>query len=727
MEAKRVRFKGPKIGINSPRRSRFDGCSAPAEAREDPLMPVADGGEPKTSEYAYFKRLKLGVGGPSRMNSAKRVSFQKRNFGPAYNGRESGDANIVKDHKVPMCAKKSSTLDSGSFLLPQDVAVHSAGMDNEVDDNTQTLGSTPGIRTPTTIDLDNILSTSTAASLNSGIQLKDGDIFSSKRRKLQRWIAKTLLLEADNHKLPKECDVVSLLMSRLLPGSSSKVLPSDCKIHKEPEVKCQEHLRDSSIEFEESWDGTNKLLHTDHFIGADISAAYREARPFCQINEDLNTFASIGADDMLVGFRDGNKQGYSLNEIDSKRWSDMFDVRNFLAWSNEHCDYSTQFETSSNIFKTEVTDQLCKGIGNDQSRKHTYELPTTCYDQLLENSGRLELPDCILDRIAPDSWHLASSERSRSSAFGNLSYSAGLNDFVEHSRSSCREYKRKRSDSELDGRAPDSWAPVSLETFRYSASGNFKGSAEMNEYEIRGEHSPLLLPWGTDGTNTGAIFTHNSDMDHEEYIPPWSEDDHYCLGTSASLGIYPSIFPSSFTPHLSSDILHNRYHWLQPKDEIARSRFAPFTVSYNPDQLSPDGAVLFKDVFRHARLYVFSEDHSDHTGNNIDDNRVRAAGAFLTAQDLDSDIGLRSESLSHCIKPQYDVHYDLRQRGPSSQVLYECGESHEMLPSDELSLMNVGIPAQPEFLFPLKLQRIRWLDTAVDTNYDDLQIGPRFG
>ncbi|KAK9726473.1 hypothetical protein RND81_05G218000 [Saponaria officinalis] len=692
MEAKRVRFKGPKTGINRPRRSKFDGCSAPAEASEDAPMPVANGGEPKTSEFAYFKRLTQGVGCTSRKNLGNRKSIQERNFGPAYDGR--GDANIVKDLEAPLCAKKSSTVDVGSFLRPQDVAIQSAGINSKVDYDTERLGSSPGIRTPPTVNLDNILSTSAAASLKSGIPLKDGDIFSSKRLKLQRWILKTMLLKADNHELPTECDVVSLLMSRLLPESSSKI-PSDSKNHRGPGVKGQEHLHDSGIESEESWDGSRTLIPTnmDDFIGG-VSAD-------CQMIEDVNTFASSGADDMLVGFREGDKQGSSLYENESERWSDTFDDRNFLTWSSKNSDCSTQCKTSSNIFKNEVQDEFCYGLDNDQSCKfrfhtHSYELPTICYDKFLEHGD--------LDRTAPNSWHLISPERCGSSALGYLRDSAELDDFVENCRRSCLEYNSKRSDCKLDSRALDSWPPVSFETFGSPSLGSFSNSAELNEFEIRGEHSPLLLPWGTDDTNT------EDDMDHEVYLPLLSEDDHRSFDSSTSLGIYPSIFPNNSMLRSSSDILPDTQHWLQPKDIIAGSSCAPFTLLYGPDD-----AVLFKDVFRGSRLYVVSEDLSYETGNILGDGLVPAAG-------LDFDIGLKSESLSHFIEPEYDVHYQLRQKMPSSQALYEDGTSLEMPWTEASSLMNVDIHAQKEVLLPLKLQRIRWLDTAVETNYDDLQI-----
>ncbi|XP_074274607.1 uncharacterized protein LOC141598749 [Silene latifolia] len=660
IEAKRARFKDMKTGIDHPReRSEF---SEPVEAREEPFKPVSDSSDPKTSEFAYFKRLKQGVGHTSRINSVNRESIQMRNSGPSKNGREFGEPKFINDVEAPIFDKKLSTLDVGSSLHPEDVAIRSSDVHSRVDNYTERLNPAPAIKTPTAIDLDSFVSASGTASVNSGSQLKDGDIFLSKRIKLQQLISKTLFLEADN--LSKEYDVVSLLLSRLLPEGSSKI-PSERKDHMEPQLKDkrQENLRDSSFELGECWDGTQKLVQADvdNFLDGGVSSAYWGTHPSCQINE-ANILASTCVDTMLLGFKEGSIHGSSSNE----HWSDMFVDRNLLTSGNK---------TSSNIFKNEVDGQCYGSFVSDQSRTfsgrtHSYELPTICYDRFAE--------DCpIRNRLGfPDSWRPESSERFESTALCNFRDTANLDEFPDnYQRRYCLEYREERIGSR--------------------ALVNLRDSAELNEPKIIGEHSPLLLTWGSDDTNMKP-FRDLNDVDHELYSPPsWNKDNQFGLDSSTSRDIYQS--PSSFMLHSSSDILHDHTG--------PRSSWAPITLLCDPDQLNPYDDRLSKDVFTGSCVYVISEAHNHYMGSVVKESVVPHVGALLISQGLDSNLGLKSESLPDCIQEQ-----DMK-----GLMIPQLKEHY--------SLINVDSPGRREVSFPSQLHRISWLDTAVETSSsDELQI-----
>ncbi|KAH9623087.1 hypothetical protein KSS87_008907 [Heliosperma pusillum] len=648
IEGKRARFKDMKAGIDHPHWKRSDCCSAPVEARGELLKPVLDSRDSKTSEFAYFKRLKRGVGHTSRINSVNRESIQMRNSGPSNNGREFREAKFTKDVEAPIFDEKLSTLDVGSSLHPEDLAIHSSDVHSRVNDYTERLQSAPAFKTPTAIDLDNFVSTSGTASANSGSQLKDGDIFLSKRLKLQQWISKTLFLEADH--------------------LSKELSPLESKDRMEPQLKdkCQEHLRDSSFEFGECWDGTQKLIQTDvdNFLDGGVSSAYWDTHPSCQIYE-ANIFASTCADTMLLGFKEGSGHGSSSNE----HWSDMFVDRNLLTSSNK---------TSSSIFKNEVGGQCYDSFISDQShtfsgQTHSYEVPTICYDRFAE--------DCPIRNCLgfPDSWRPNSSERYESTALCNFRDTANLDEFPDYYQRSCLEYREER--------------------FGSCALVNLRDSAELKELEIIGEPSPLLLTWGSDDTNMKPFRDLNA-VDHELYSPPsWNEDNQFILDSSTSRDIYQS--PSSSMLHSSFDILQDH---TEP-----RSSWAPVPLLCGPDQLNPYDDRLSKDVFRGSCVYVISEAHNHYMGNVVNESVVPRVGALVLSQGLDSNLGLKSKSL------------------PLPLPLPDCIEEQDMkglmIPQlEEGSLINADSPGRREVSFPLQLHRISWLDTAVETSYDKLQI-----
>lgn len=190
-----MRFKDFETEPNYSARCRSDVISVSYEATEDLPRPPADSSEPKTSEFAYFKRLKQNFGHTSCRNPLNRESIPVRNFGPSNHGREFGKSK-AKDVKSSQCVKKPTTGSIDSFLSPRNVALESSAMPRKESDYGR-FNCSSLIKTPPSINLDSLLSATTNGSMNLESQEKDEDIFSSKRLKLRLRIAKTLFPETD--------------------------------------------------------------------------------------------------------------------------------------------------------------------------------------------------------------------------------------------------------------------------------------------------------------------------------------------------------------------------------------------------------------------------------------------------------------------------------------------------------------------------------------------------
>ncbi|KAA8543442.1 hypothetical protein F0562_021063 [Nyssa sinensis] len=131
---------------------------------------------PKTSEYAFFKKLKK-------------------------------DADT--SHSYPLHKEGNQPMDFQS----NDCTIEITGMSKH---SCEDLRSSSVVEKVGAIKYDLFLSPHGGALKNSGSQYPDVEVFSTKRQKLRQWVADISLPQTD--KLPsKGCDLVSLLLSRLFP------------------------------------------------------------------------------------------------------------------------------------------------------------------------------------------------------------------------------------------------------------------------------------------------------------------------------------------------------------------------------------------------------------------------------------------------------------------------------------------------------------------------------
>uniref|UniRef100_A0A803LAG3 Uncharacterized protein n=1 Tax=Chenopodium quinoa TaxID=63459 RepID=A0A803LAG3_CHEQI len=601
MKAKRVRFKDSEIEPVDYASSRFDACSAPCEPREDLTMPPAASNEPKTSEFAFFKRLKKAVGHTSCQNTLNRHSMPVRNCGPTNHAREL-DKMKLTDVKSSQHSKKPTNGETNSFLSCRDAAVESSAMPRKDRSNEGFKCSSP-IKTPTSISLDSFLSSTANASVNPELQQQDGDIFSSKRLKLRQQIAKTLF-------------------------------PETYELSQDPQQRLQEikekSLLDlgSNILLEEASDTSRKVVKAskDHFLDSRVSSSQSHriwgTHPVDQIDEYLDASAARNSYRMLLEHKEENEWRSSLNGIASGCWLNRFGDGNLLTWDNELHDYSTPGSTVHNIvenatFKHYLCDaydsrQLCRF----RDQNHSYELLNGNYDSVAatESSGSLtyehEIHDFNLDRGA-------------------------------HSTSNCQ------------------YDSHSLDTFKSSRPSVLKNLMDCTEpnypsdFEIRREPRPLLLGWDTNELDMHNS-AHYSHMELEVYCPPsstYSEDPQ----DSPDLDICCDPSTTWSKDHCDSLENSNLLHWstytcqehdfqghyFRQRDLVPRSPYVPFRLSYGPEQLNADDSGLFKSLSKDGSFFFIPQKSNYSMENMISDRNCPAVEAFPFFKDLESEAELK--------------------------------------------------------------------------------------
>nr|KJB10999.1 hypothetical protein B456_001G235700 [Gossypium raimondii]KJB11000.1 hypothetical protein B456_001G235700 [Gossypium raimondii] len=195
--------------------------AAPPKVRSPVTLPDsrsnrADG--PKTSEFAFFNKLKKDAGQRFDSHSMQRIKNQphKWNSGEFYRAVERTRTvrNISKSSEgtkitinCPSPAGKASSNELGSRLFVEKV-------------NSKDSRSPLPVNNVTLINFDSFPSPVDRAVNNSGSHADEAELFSRKREKLLQWAHNSFpeIEELGS----KGCDVISVLLSRLFPWSNEK-------------------------------------------------------------------------------------------------------------------------------------------------------------------------------------------------------------------------------------------------------------------------------------------------------------------------------------------------------------------------------------------------------------------------------------------------------------------------------------------------------------------------
>ncbi|KAL7172687.1 hypothetical protein ACSBR2_032212 [Camellia fascicularis] len=173
IRGKRVKFRDPEL--DCPPNIRHTVSSMQHEAIGDP-----GSNAPKTSEYAFFKKLKQDAGGCCRSCPLHKKDNQSKKVKPSDFTREGTNFG-ENSHKVigtPLLIEKVKPINHNLLLSPLCGALK-----------------------------------------NSGTEFQDESVFSGKRKKLHQWLAETSLPEVKESCL-EGCNLVSVLLNRLFPDSN---------------------------------------------------------------------------------------------------------------------------------------------------------------------------------------------------------------------------------------------------------------------------------------------------------------------------------------------------------------------------------------------------------------------------------------------------------------------------------------------------------------------------
>ncbi|CAI8602758.1 unnamed protein product [Vicia faba] len=204
-----IRQKKAKFIANEKQNPRKISRSEPDHSRNQFEKENVTTCDAKTSEYAFFKKLKKDASlkfssGPVKKDDSS-LSSKKPESGECFKERTDDVRVGTMGCNSSKINKNSSTFKMGSFLSP------SVGAWNKSD----------------MYSMSSKLNTSQGCGetnkpqrfLHEGNQNEGGDIFSRKRQKLRQCVADTLFL--DKQKLcSKGLDIVSMLLSRLFPMST---------------------------------------------------------------------------------------------------------------------------------------------------------------------------------------------------------------------------------------------------------------------------------------------------------------------------------------------------------------------------------------------------------------------------------------------------------------------------------------------------------------------------
>ncbi|GFZ20174.1 hypothetical protein Acr_28g0008790 [Actinidia rufa] len=220
---------------------------------------------PKTSEYAFFKKLKKDAG-CCRSYTSNKEDDKLKKFESS--GCTKGISTMFKsncDNITPsLLIEKATPTTHNLFLSPDINASNNLEAANTVEQNMH-----KDIRSPSfaervkPIKRSLFLSPLGVALKNSGNEYLDEEVFSGKREKLRQWVAKTSLSEVEE----LWCDLVSMLISRLFPDGDEN---NSCRAAKPmPMQRDTKYLSSAAPESdiydkEYHWTDSKDLLKAEH-------------------------------------------------------------------------------------------------------------------------------------------------------------------------------------------------------------------------------------------------------------------------------------------------------------------------------------------------------------------------------------------------------------------------------------------------------------------------------
>ncbi|CAL5207095.1 unnamed protein product [Lathyrus oleraceus] len=204
-----IRQKKAKFIANEKQNPRTNSRSEPDHSRNQSEKEHVTTCDPKTSEYAFFKKLKKDASlkfssGPVKKDDSS-LSSKKSESGECSKERTDDVRVGTMGCNSSNIEKNLSTFKMDSFLSPSVGAWNKSDM-YSMSSKLKTSQGFGDTNKPQRFS-------------NEGNQNEDGDVFSRKRQKLRQCVEDTLFLDREKQ-CSKGLDIVSMLLSRLFPMST---------------------------------------------------------------------------------------------------------------------------------------------------------------------------------------------------------------------------------------------------------------------------------------------------------------------------------------------------------------------------------------------------------------------------------------------------------------------------------------------------------------------------
>ncbi|XP_059660216.1 uncharacterized protein LOC132306711 isoform X2 [Cornus florida] len=601
-KAKRVKFTDPET--NHPPGCRTGASPIHYEAAQAPSSDA-----PKTSEYAFFKKLKKDAGCDH--------SYQLRKEDTQLNHFESSEiTNMSKsscgDLRSSLLFEKVGPVNNYLFLSPLAGASKNSEVTNVVKDRLKDIRSPLLVRKVSSVNHDLLFSPLGGASKNSETQYSVEEIFSKRRERLLQWVAETSLPEVDKLSA-KGCDLVSVLLSRLFPNGNENNYFRDSKPR-----QTETGTKNKLLAFPESDDKELTWNHERGFMMPKHGPHCNDFSAECWSNGSrdgiFSRWNTVGSDspETQVQYKnrksgcdyDGGRTGNLINQNDPYV---HFCFQNHRSLVSSHLKELDKFQDVNESALGREPRALLLGwdsenVKDGQGLSLAYPESDT-YVKELNWTHRRDFMESIL---GPDSSEFSSECWSNGSGEIILS---GSNTLVSDSPSTSYAtrthllYGNKKPASGFDsGRSAslltdsDSYVQSRFENHGSMASNHLNQLDEFqdpNESACGRETHALLLGWDSDNMRDGgdlSVTAHNAEMNlHSTLATSWGDDQESVDNGFDATELYPTSFFSNY-PHKFTSLPHFRladFHAHDFRRLLEDEKYLVAKLNPFPQTLSP--------------------------------------------------------------------------------------------------------------------------------------------
>ncbi|CAL0299632.1 unnamed protein product [Lupinus luteus] len=348
--------------------------------------------DPKTSEYAFFKKLKkdAGLGVHSHPVQKDAGQLKKPESSDCSRERTSDVGVDNKGFNSSSIIKDTSTVKTGSFFSPSD------GARNNSDKYSMSIMQKKSQGCGDTFK-------------PQGNQFMHGEIFSRKRQKLHQCVADTLF--PDTEKLcSKGHDIVSMLLSRLFPTSIQEIKYQDPNPGKAVNATSGYHLLDSEesdSQFKEHHQiATRKLLElesssylSDNLLSPMLLRSDKRIFPHAEFPNPGNLVNATAGCDLLDSEVEAQFKGHhriptrKLLEFKSSSYFSDHLLSPMILKSDERLAPHAEFPNPGNVVNATTGCDLLDSREVEERFKEHHQIPTR---KLLEFESSSDFSDHLL-------------------------------------------------------------------------------------------------------------------------------------------------------------------------------------------------------------------------------------------------------------------------------------------------------------------------------------------